>query len=162
MQKWAGLGARRSLPAEGITGEPTLRWERLTEPRPVCRFDPGKGQIYLKKKKKEKENNQLRTALWGESIAWGKRIGMETELLQGLLMEWSESCSVVSNSLWPNGLYSPWNSPGQNTGGGSLSLLQGIFPTQGLNPGLLHCRQHTSGVFPFPPLTLESLAGNSR
>ena len=32
--------------------------------------------------------------------------------------------------------YSPWNSPGQNTGVGSLSLLQGIFPTQGLNPGL--------------------------
>ena len=37
-------------------------------------------------------------------------------------------------------LYSPWNSPGQNTGVGSLSLLQGIFPTQGSNPGLLHCR----------------------
>ena len=33
-----------------------------------------------------------------------------------------------------------WNSPGQNTGVGSLSLLQGIFPTQGSNPGLLHCR----------------------
>ena len=38
-------------------------------------------------------------------------------------------------------LYSPWNSPGQNTRVGSLSLLQGIFPTQGLNLGLLHCRQ---------------------
>ena len=38
-------------------------------------------------------------------------------------------------------LYSPWNPPGQNTGVGSLSLLQEIFPTQGLNPGLLHCRQ---------------------
>ena len=33
------------------------------------------------------------------------------------------------------GLYSSWNSPGQNTGVGSLSLLQGIFPTQGLNQG---------------------------
>ena len=53
----------------------------------------------------------------------------------------SESCSVVSNSLWPHGLYGPWNSPDQNTGVGSLSLLQGIFPTQGSNPGLLHCRQ---------------------
>ena len=93
----------------------------------------------------------------------------------------SESCSVVSNSLQPHGLYSPWNSPGQNTGVGkpfpspgdlpnpgidprspslqmdllpakpqgkpkntgvgSLSLLQGIFPTQGSNQGLLHCRQ---------------------
>ena len=39
-----------------------------------------------------------------------------------------------------HGLYSPWNSPGQNTGVGSLSLLQRIFPTQGLNPGLPHCR----------------------
>ena len=52
-----------------------------------------------------------------------------------------ESHSVVSDSLWPHGLYSPWNSPGQNTGVDSLSLLQGIFPTQGLNPGLPHCRQ---------------------
>ena len=46
----------------------------------------------------------------------------------------------MSGSLRPHGLYSPWNSPGQNTGVGSLSLLQGIFQTQGLNPGLLHCR----------------------
>ena len=38
-----------------------------------------------------------------------------------------KSCSVVSNSLWPHGLYSPWNSLGQNTGVGSLSPLQGIF-----------------------------------
>ena len=52
----------------------------------------------------------------------------------------SESHSVVSNSLQPHGLCSPWNSPGQNTGVGSLSLLQGIFPTQGLNSGIPHCR----------------------
>ena len=90
----------------------------------------------------------------------------------------SESCLVMSDSLQPHGLYSPWNSPGQNTGVGtfsrdlpkpgiepqsptlqadslptepqgkpkntrvgSLSLLQGIFPTQGSNPGFPHCRQ---------------------
>ena len=52
-----------------------------------------------------------------------------------------ESHSVMSNSLQPYGLYSPWGSPGQTTSAGSLSLLQGIFPTQGSNPGLLHCRQ---------------------
>ena len=52
----------------------------------------------------------------------------------------SESHSVVSDSLQPHGLYSQWNSPGRNTGVGSLSLLQGIFPTLGLNPGLPHCR----------------------
>ena len=53
--------------------------------------------------------------------------------------KWSESHSIVSDSLRPHGLYSPWNSPGQNTGAGCLSLLQGIFPTQGLKPGLPHC-----------------------
>ena len=47
-----------------------------------------------------------------------------------VLLLWSESRSVVSDSLWPHGLYSPWNSLGQNTGMGSLSLLLGIFPTQ--------------------------------
>ena len=52
----------------------------------------------------------------------------------------SESISVVSNSLRPHGLYSPWNFLGQNTGVGSRSLLQGILPTQGSNPGLPHCR----------------------
>ena len=52
----------------------------------------------------------------------------------------SDCCVVVSDSLRPHELYNPWNSPGQNTGAGSLSLLQGIFPTQGLNPGLPHCR----------------------
>ena len=53
----------------------------------------------------------------------------------------SESHSVMSDSLRPHGLYSEWDSPGQNTGVGSLSLLQGLFATQGLNPGLPHCRR---------------------
>ena len=52
----------------------------------------------------------------------------------------SESDSVIFNSLGSHGLYSPWNSPGQNTGVGSPSHLQGIFPTQESNQGLLHCR----------------------
>ena len=48
-------------------------------------------------------------------------------------MKVTQSCPTLG------GLYSPWNSPGQHTGVGSLSLLQGIFPTQGSNPGLPHC-----------------------
>ena len=58
-------------------------------------------------------------------------------------LQWCESESrlAVSDYLRPHGLYSPWNSPGQNTGVGSLSLLQGIFPTQGSNLGLLHRRR---------------------
>ena len=56
----------------------------------------------------------------------------------------SESHSVVSDSLWPHGCGLPGssvhgNSPGQNTGVGSCSLLQGIFPIQGSNPRLPHC-----------------------
>jgi len=47
----------------------------------------------------------------------------------------------MSDSLRPQELYSPWNSLGQNTGMGSICLLQEIFPTQGSNPGLPHCRQ---------------------
>ena len=58
---------------------------------------------------------------------------------------WKESEKMKATQLCPtlqsHGLCSPWNSPGQNTGVGSRSLLQGIFPTHGLNPGLLHCRQ---------------------
>ena len=49
----------------------------------------------------------------------------------------TQSCPT----LQLHGLYSPWNSPDQNTGVGSLSLLQEIFPTQGSNPGLLYFRQ---------------------
>ena len=77
------------------------------------------------------DNIDLENALsLAENLVWGINLNLSE----------SESCSVVSNSLWPHGLYSPWNSPGQNTGVGSLSLLQGIFPTQESNPGLLHCR----------------------
>ena len=51
----------------------------------------------------------------------------------------SESVSVVSDSLRPHGLSMEFSR--QNTGVGSHSLLQGIFPTQGSNPGLPHCKQ---------------------
>ena len=55
-------------------------------------------------------------------------------------VKWSESRSVMSNSLQPHGV-GPWNSSGQNTRVGSLSLLQGIILTQGSKPGLPHCKQ---------------------
>ena len=59
----------------------------------------------------------------------------------GVIVCECKSHSVVSDSLQPHGLHSPWNSLGQNTRVGSLSLLQGIFPTRGANPGLPHCRR---------------------
>ena len=58
-----------------------------------------------------------------------------------ICIKWCKSRSVVSNFFQPHGWYNPWNSPGQNTGVGSLSLLQWIFPTRGLTPGLLYCRR---------------------
>ena len=67
------------------------------------------------------------------------------------------SCSVMSDSLQPHVLYNPWNSPGQNTGVGSLSLLQWIFPNQGIKP-----RSPTSQVDSLPaepqgkPLSLHN------
>ena len=66
--------------------------------------------------------------------------------LQSLRFIWkpvknADSQIFQSPLLHSHGLYRPWNSPGQNTRVGSLSLLQGIFPTQESNQGLLHCRR---------------------
>ena len=95
------------------------------------------------------------TLVWVNSGSWrwtGKPGVLQSMVSQRLRHDWatelnwtdwkkseSENHSVMSDSLWPHGLQSPWNSPGQNTGVDSLFLLQGIFPTQGSNPGLLHC-----------------------
>ena len=81
---------------------------------------------------------QARVLEW-DVIAFSNR-EMRNPQLSGIQENESESHSVLSDSWWPHGLYSPWNSPGQNTGIGNHSLLQGIFPTQGSNPGLAHCR----------------------
>ena len=83
------------------------------------------------------------TYLWSVSQLSLNTIKIHNLIFSVLKVKWSESesRSVVSDSLWPHGLYSPCDSSGQNTGVGSLSLLQGIFPTQGSNPGLLLCRR---------------------
>ena len=103
---------------------------RLSEPRFLQLL---KGVMYSLKKKKY---------LWAYSvhhcsILWSNVLNL---LFHYAPLSESKSRSVMSDSLWPHGLYSPGNSLVQNTGSGSLSLLQGIFPTQGSNPGLLHCR----------------------
>ena len=50
---------------------------------------------------------------------------------------------LIFVTLWTvaHQLFCPWNSPGKNSGVVSHPLLEGIFLTQGLNPGFLHCRQ---------------------
>ena len=92
---------------------------------------------YVKKKPNKKWVEDLNRH-FSKDIQMAKR--HMTRCSTSLIIE-SESHSVVSDSLRPHGLYSLWDFPRQNTGVGSLSLLQGIFPIQGLNPGLLHCRQ---------------------
>ena len=73
---------------------------------------------------------------------WGRRVSDTTvHTSSRIVKSETESPSVMSDSLRPHGIYSPWNSPDQNTGAGSLSFLQGIFPTNRLNPGLPHCRR---------------------
>ena len=54
----------------------------------------------------------------------------------------AQSCLTLCDPRdWPTRCLCPWDSPGKNTGVGCRFLLQGIFPAQGLNPGLLQCRQ---------------------
>ena len=69
---------------------------------------------------------------------WIWSLGWEGLLEKGMT---AHSSILACRIQWTKSLvgYSPWNSPSQNTGGGSCSLLQGIFPTQGLNLGLPHC-----------------------
>ena len=69
---------------------------------------------------------------------------MDFKYILPLFVKWSHS--VVSDSLWPHGLQPtrllhPWDFPGKSTGVGCHFLLQEIFPTQGSNLGLPHCRQ---------------------
>ena len=78
-------------------------------------------------------------------ISEGQR-GVGVESVHGSTQSVCVSHSVMPDSLWPHGLpparlfWSPWDSPGKNTEVGCHSFLQGIFLTQGSNPGLLHCR----------------------
>ena len=84
-------------------------------------------------------------------------------LLNAFHYQWS--CSVTSESLgshglWPTRLLHPWTFPGKSTGVGCNFLLQGIFPTQGLNPGLLHCRLYRLSYQGSPLNALKSLKYN--
>ena len=76
--------------------------------------------------------------------------------MQPCLCYVSESCPVMSNSLRPHGLYSPWSSPGQNTGVGSHSLLQGSSQPRGQAPLVSHVAEppgKPSPVRAAPPLS---------
>ena len=82
---------------------------------------------------------QVLKRMWQVPLSYMGRASekKDTHMVLYILWKW-KLLHCVWHSLQ---LYSPWNSPGQNTGVGSLSFLQGIFPTQGLNSGLQDCRQ---------------------
>ena len=114
------LGTQRLEPWHSEASDPG--WSPLDPSLPSLSFSPWGVDIY-----------QLSPESWFSGFLW---VESDSECV---------SCSVMSNSLQPHGLQltrrlCPWNSPGTNTRVGSHSLLQGIFPTQGSNPGLLHCR----------------------
>ena len=73
------------------------------------------------------------------SLPWRFEHNLASMWNEHKMRKWSHS--VMSDFLQLYGLYSPWNSPDQKSGVGSPPLLQGIFSTQGSNPGLPHCRQ---------------------
>ena len=104
-----------------------LKLYELSPKKSLSSEGEGKEQIviYLKKKKSHLQLHSVNQVLSFAKLSESKSV----------------SHSVVSNSLQPNGQQiCPWNSPDKNTGEGRHSLLQGIFPTQSLNLGPLHCR----------------------
>ena len=102
----------------------------VSEPRPSRHFhNPASQMGWLEEKKQNVWESLMKTLIHVHELS---SVDIHRE---------NESHSVVSSSLRLHGLYSTWNSPGQNTGVGSLSLLQGIFPAQGSNPGVLRWRR---------------------
>ena len=85
--------------------------------------------------------SQLSPAQYSFKFVRIQNLKQQKLLLRELKVKGSEVKVAQSCLTLCDRLYSPWNSPGQDTGVGSLSLLQRIFPTQGLNPGLLHRRK---------------------
>ena len=83
--------------------------------------------------------------LWGNERPGAWSLQLFVAFTDTLKWKWKSLSHVWLFAIpW---IYSPWNSLGQNTGVGSLSLHQGIFPTQGSNPGLLRCSFFTNWAF---------------
>ena len=99
------------------------------------------GQSWGERRKRKGRKPCHQGSQWGahgeNRLSTRLQAGLLSLLVKKLKVKYAQPCPTL---LQPHGLYSPRNSPGHNTGVGSLSLLQGIFPTQGSNPGLPHCR----------------------
>ena len=121
---------------------PKVIFQLVTHPRPELKYYTPEPTFFFQPTPAflPRESHGQRS-LAGYSPWSCKELDTTEQLTLVMKQSESEGHSVVSDTLRSHGLYSPWNSPGQNTGMGSLSLLQGIFATQGSNPGLTHSLQ---------------------
>ena len=96
--------------------------------------DPGEGQARL-------GGAGLAGVMVRRDVSYDSSLFPRSDLQRSCLA--TQSCPTLlrPHGLWPAGVLCPWNSPGKNTGVGCHFLLQGVFPTQGSNPHVLHCRQ---------------------
>ena len=95
--------------------------------------------LVTKKEKKSSLSWRFSSSIKEETKWWWfspRELSLTPTVLSSRKVKVAQLCPTLQH----HGLYSPWNSPGWNTGLVSLSLLQAIFPTQGSNPGLPHCR----------------------
>ena len=93
-------------------------------------------------------------ALW--RMVWRFFSKLKTELVCGSDLV-AKACLTLCH---PRDWIPPWNSPGKNTEVGCHFLLQGIYLTQGLNPGLLHCRQVQATIWFSSPTPWHISRGN--
>ena len=87
------------------------------------------------------DSGQVTSFLFFWSYNWGSGMLHDLPKIENLVVLVTQSSPTLCDPMDPSRLLCPWDSPGKNTGMGCHSLLQGIFPTQGLNPGLLRFRQ---------------------
>ena len=131
-----------SPPQPSICRYPICYWgkvEQVSERMKTLSQSRNDTQLWIflvAKLKSHAIQNNICIGIW--NVRSMSQVNWKWKLLQ-LRHKWSPMCcsnnrSAVSDSLWPHGLQSLWNSPGQNTGVGSPSLLQGNLPNPGNNP----------------------------
>ena len=111
------------------TREAQEHWSGHPNPPPGDAADPG-----IKLGSPAQQAGSLQAELPGKPL----------HILHEWVSEFAQSCQTLCDPMDSGActrLHCPWDFLGKSTGVGCRFLLQGIFPTQGLNPGLLHCRQ---------------------